>query len=307
MTIAVSWTRKIRDCEELVFVSDSRLSGNARTFDYCPKILTLPRTDCAISFAGSTDDAYPLMLQLSLAIDSYSPARRGSLDLSSLRTHALKVFDSMAASLKSNIEGLTNPDVAFLFGGYSWIEKRFLIWSIQFNCTEKRFEAIPARHIFCAPQVPHAYMGFGPNAQNSCSLGRIAIAGDQSNVFRDRLLDVLTRKRNCTADLASLTLDWEPLSIVRDMLRSEDASPTIGGAPQLVKVYQYMKSAPLAVLWKFDDQLRPHLLGRPALEYENLDHWVIDPDTFRSTNPAYSRNDADDALPDFSAEMEPNA
>jgi hypothetical protein len=64
MTIAAAWTRRIHSCNELVFVADSRLSGGARTFDYCAKILTLPRSDCAIAFAGSTDNAYPMMHQL---------------------------------------------------------------------------------------------------------------------------------------------------------------------------------------------------------------------------------------------------
>jgi hypothetical protein len=64
-----------------LFVSDSRLSGYGTTFDGCPKIFTLPRTDCAISFAGYTGHAFPMMLQLALAIESHAPSKRGSLDL----------------------------------------------------------------------------------------------------------------------------------------------------------------------------------------------------------------------------------
>jgi hypothetical protein len=52
MTVAIAWVRAIRDCEELLFVSDSRLSGDGRNLDVSPKILTLPRTDCAICFGG---------------------------------------------------------------------------------------------------------------------------------------------------------------------------------------------------------------------------------------------------------------
>jgi hypothetical protein len=304
MTIAAAWTRTIRDCEELVFVSDSRLSGGARTFDFCPKILTLPRSDCAISFAGSTDDAYPLMLQLSLAIDSYAPARRGSMDLSALRSHAIKVFDSMASSLRSDHHELTTPDVAFLFGGYSWVQKRFLLWTLRFNSAEERFEAVPAKSILCAPNVPSAYIGYHPSTPGGYTLGKIAFAGDQSAVFRDRLLAMLTQIRDSAPDPTKLRLDWEPLAVVRDMLRADERAQTIGGAPQIVKVYQYMRTAPLAVLWKHGDVSRPHLLGRPALGYEQLDHWVVNPDTFVSSNPAYSRHDVDDARPEVSDEPE---
>ena len=35
MTISVAWIRKIKDCEELIFVSDSRLGGGDR-WDECP-------------------------------------------------------------------------------------------------------------------------------------------------------------------------------------------------------------------------------------------------------------------------------
>src|ERR1022692_1241511 len=91
MTILATWVRTLRTVEELVFVSDSRLSGDGTNFDSCPKILTLPRTDCAIGFAGYTGHAFPMMLQLDLAIGAYEPARRGALDIATLRKHALKV------------------------------------------------------------------------------------------------------------------------------------------------------------------------------------------------------------------------
>ena len=67
MTVAVAWVRTIRDCEELVFVTDSRLSGDGCNFDACPKLLTLPRNDCLIAFAGYTGHAYPVIHQLALA------------------------------------------------------------------------------------------------------------------------------------------------------------------------------------------------------------------------------------------------
>jgi hypothetical protein len=81
MTIVIAWVRNVSDCEELVFVSDSRLSGDGRLFDACPKIFTLPRSDCAIAYAGHTEDAFPMMLQFQRAIESYSPALRAGFQL----------------------------------------------------------------------------------------------------------------------------------------------------------------------------------------------------------------------------------
>src|SRR5271156_5684753 len=104
MTIAIAWVRKILDYEQLVMVSDSRLSGDGRTFDGCPKIMSLPRTDCAIAFAGYSGHAFPMMLQLSLALDSYPKMKRRALELSRVRTHALRVFNSMVGQIKSSVK-----------------------------------------------------------------------------------------------------------------------------------------------------------------------------------------------------------
>ena len=38
MSIVVAWIRKVNNCEELVFISDSRLSGGQR-WDQCPKMI----------------------------------------------------------------------------------------------------------------------------------------------------------------------------------------------------------------------------------------------------------------------------
>ncbi|TBF68277.1 hypothetical protein ELG71_28665 (plasmid) [Rhizobium leguminosarum] len=108
MTIAIAWTRTISGCEELIFVTDSRLSGDGRTFDACPKTMTLPRDDCAIAFAGFTGHAYPMMQQLSFAIDAHAPLKRGSLELPQVKSHALKIFDAMSAQIKSS-ERLSSP------------------------------------------------------------------------------------------------------------------------------------------------------------------------------------------------------
>ena len=54
MTIAASWVRKIHNCEELIFISDSRLCGGHR-WDECPKLTTLPGNTCALAFAGDTE------------------------------------------------------------------------------------------------------------------------------------------------------------------------------------------------------------------------------------------------------------
>jgi hypothetical protein len=284
MTIAIAWIRKIRDCDELVFVSDSRLSGDGRVFDGCAKILTLPRPDCAISFGGYTGAAFPMLLQLALAIDSHSPSKRGSLDLVSLRTHMLKVFDSMAGQIQSSEHVSkpqdTNPGATFLFGGYSWIRKRFRLWSISYRPKEKRFAAEPSFWLGYSVEAKRIVLRKRKKELGDWNFGRIAFTGDQAPLAKKLLLEKLNAAWMSGA--TQKTINMEPFEVVRDMLRDENHAESIGGAPQIVKVYQYMRSTPLAVYWPQKQGGRIHLQGRACLDYERVDNWVVDPDTLES-------------------------
>ena len=98
MTVIAAWVRQLGRYQELMIASDSRLSGG-RNIEYCPKIIPLPRSDCAICFAGSTDFAYPLMIQISLAVQSYRPSLTRAMDLRELRTHTVKILRSRLKTL----------------------------------------------------------------------------------------------------------------------------------------------------------------------------------------------------------------
>ncbi|MGY0354231.1 hypothetical protein ACWY2R_07045 [Enterococcus avium] len=63
--------------------------------------------------------------------------------------------------------------------------------------------------------------------------------------------------------------------------------PTIGGAPQLIKLYQHMNAQPIGIFWSEDrdtmknkEELRkngePNILGRYILDYENTDFLFMD-------------------------------
>jgi hypothetical protein len=290
MTVVACWIRRIRDAEELVFASDSRLSGDGRNFDSCPKILTLPRTDCAIAFAGYTGHAFPLMLQLGLAIAAYEPARRGGLDVSSLRKHALKVFDRMAQEIKSSsrmsIEQSVAPEASFLFGGYSWIKKKFEIWSIAYEVSEGKFVARPGSSIRFHPEARKFVFSNRTTSKNAATVARVVFAGDQAAEARARLRRLLDDRRDKMSDF--MGLNWEPFEVIRDMLRDPNHSETIGGAPQVVKVYQYFQTAPLAVYWPDKASSAVVLQGRPCLGYERIDRWILDPDSLISYNDAFS-------------------
>jgi len=287
MTVAAAWVRTIRDCEELVFVSDSRLSGGARTFDYCAKILTLPRSDCAIAFAGETDNAYPLMHQLALAIDVFGPLRERRMDIREVRSHAIKIFDSMSSSISSAFEEARTPDnVWFLFGGYSWVAKEFFLWKIEYSKERKGFIDVPAVLLATNSGAKKVFLLSERSAlrdNTSRILGQVAFAGDQGGEGMKRLLALMTERYQQEPKMFDAgSLNLEPFEVVRDMLRDSARAHSIGGAPQVVKVYQHMNTQPIAVIWPSAKDGQVFLQGRPLLGYENIDSWVIDPDTLRT-------------------------
>jgi hypothetical protein len=78
----------------------------------------------------------------------------------------------------------------------------------------------------------------------------------------------------------------EPFETLCRMLWEADRRGSIGGAPQMIKVYQYMNTCPVGVYWphKADDFSHRTMLGRKLFDYEDTAYWFIDPDSLR-TNP----------------------
>lgn len=226
------------------------------------------------------------MLQLALAIESYAPARRGSVDIRVLKKHVLKVFDGMADKLASSPlvskQQDENLDADFLFGGYSWIKKQFELWSISFCPRDRKFIAQPAQWLSYIEHSDRMALRRKQNAPGSHAVGKIAFAGDRA----PEALELLSRK--LANDAKRDRLDMEPFEVVRDMLRDPNHSETIGGAPQIVKVYQYMRTAVLGVYWPTKTNGAIFIQGRERIGYERLDQWILDPDTLVSDNEAHT-------------------
>ncbi|HEY0112201.1 MAG TPA: hypothetical protein VGB59_03505 [Allosphingosinicella sp.] len=70
MTITLAWERRLASYSEIVFASDSRLSGGGN-IDVCQKVFPLPREDAAIGFCGSTLIAYPIINQFISYVKNY--------------------------------------------------------------------------------------------------------------------------------------------------------------------------------------------------------------------------------------------
>ena len=293
MTILVGWTRNLGEYEELLFASDSRNSGDGRTFDYCPKLMLLPRSDCAIGYAGYTGNAYPLMLQLSNAIAAYPPAQSRVMDIAELKTHILKVFDEIVKSIGNQVEEGDPDDFEFLFGGYSWLKRSFRLWRISFQRDIRRFVAHPAWRVGL-PRYPGARLSNLPAGAHGC-IGLIAFAGDMApqarQLFHTLIGDGSALRNNGDQ---RLSIDMEPFEVVRSLLLRPGKSKTIGGPPQVVKVYQHHNAAALSVWWRSRGTapLRKFLLGRPLLDYERGSTWTLDPYSYRLTHAEFSAQES---------------
>jgi hypothetical protein len=73
----------------------------------------------------------------------------------------------------------------------------------------------------------------------------------------------------------------EPLRVLADQLLVSPSSETIGGPPQLVRVTEHMNTRPLCVRWLGEDTL----FGRPLFAYENVDYWIVEPESGQLLRP----------------------
>jgi hypothetical protein len=257
MTLSMAWIRTVNQVTELVFASDSRLRGG-EAWDYGPKIFTLPRSDCLISFAGVTARAYPLILQMAHGIEFFPKSHNRSADITVAKGIAIDVLNQMREAIFDFPVGQTaagDPEVSFIFGGFSWWLDRFVIWTLHYDREIDRFTFRPATS-----------WGGGNEAK------KIAIVGNAKDEAKERLIKLLKNRGKLNGD----GFDMEPFEVLRDIIRDE-VDPTIGGAPQVAKVYRYMRTQHFAVEWPQSAD-RPHALGRPAMDYEQFGLPIIDPD-----------------------------
>src|SRR6185295_992555 len=124
MTLCIAWIRQEKENQELVFATDSMLTGSGETWKHGVKLFELPRKDCLLCFAGDTDKAYPLILNLISSIKFDQKIMNQHTDLRHVLEYLCGNFTSIINSIdyqRENLE-LYNPFTAakFIFGGWNW-------------------------------------------------------------------------------------------------------------------------------------------------------------------------------------------
>jgi hypothetical protein len=153
------------------------------------------------------------------------------------------------------------------------------MWSIHWNSGDHTFVAEPPLAVGFSAQARRFVVRTRRSQRRRAGLSPISFAGDLDSIkhAKEQLIAKLSSQAEGASDFVSL--DMQPFEVVRDMLRDSGHAESIGGAPQVVKVFQYMRTASFGVFWPDKKTGVPHLHGRPCLDYEALDKQIIDPDT----------------------------
>jgi len=241
MTIAIAWVARQPDgLRHLYFASDSRTRGGY-VFDACPKILTLPRSDSAICFAGELDWSYPLMIQLSNAIAAHQPSRKRKLDIAHLKDHLLRIATDLVNSTTESMVDFNTASATFIFGGYSWRRCDFMLWILTYNRKRKVFSARPCCNFHKR-------------------LNQAAFIGDWAAKFRSRLIQSLDADQD-----NKRAVENEPLIQLSALLKGQGQTDSIGGPPQVVRIGSHMNTRIFCVPW--GDKRSLTLFGRKLFEY----------------------------------------
>lgn len=283
MTLSVAWIRKLVDGEELLFASDSRLTGGGHV-DACQKIFSLPREDCAIAFCGHTFIAYPFIFQLQNMISEHKRTLDRAVDITELKGKITPLLNGFIASYKDPAGDFSAElaETSFLFGGWSWRRSAFYLWSLEY---------VPQKAQYVTVDVSQ-----GQHFIEGGTALRFAAIGDYVEDFAS----TLTRIRIALGKAVSPALDYEPLQALASMLadksytdRVQGGKGAIGGAPQLTKVYPFLRTMHFGVRWFQEGELRTVMKGRVLGSFEIITTPIIDPLTLEVTLPLQRLSDGE--------------
>lgn len=253
MTLCVSWIRKVNNIEELIFATDSCLSGGERWHSGV-KLFELPRKDCLICFAGETNRTYPLILNLisSIKFDEHL------LSTNTDTVEVLEYLSTLFTSLCNSITGYAPQtfeealgEFEFLFGGWSWKQSKFKLWKLKY-----KFET----SAFVHDEVDDNEMFF-------------EFIGDET----DKAEELLKEEIKNNGKIFARNFDMEPFKVLLTMIRKDEYT-TIDGAIQIAKIHPPGSTEFFGVLWPSIDGKKT-FLGKDVSFENNPAVNFIDPDT----------------------------
>ncbi|EIJ34431.1 hypothetical protein [Thiothrix nivea] len=262
MTLCAAWIRQANDTEELVFATDSTLTGGER-WDHGIKLFELPRKDCLLSFAGSTLRAYPLVLNLvsSITFDKYLDSP--STNIEEVLKHIAELFSELIQKIVKEVDSEDIHELRsgarFIFGGWDWQRGIFRVWELFYS---KEVEGFLFTEVTDDNSKTRFYTFVGDAKQEDFS-------AEAKKQFKQLLFD---------EDKLDSKLDMEPLKLLRKVAL-DTTIREVGGSLQIAKVYKSGRTEFFGIAWPSSDS-PPYFQGRKYNQVTKPPVRYLNPDTF---------------------------
>lgn len=262
MTLCLAWIRETPEIEELVFATDSTLTGGEK-WNHGVKLFEFSRKDCLLCFAGETFRAYPLILNAIAIIKNDERLQSPLLDIQEVLYGIIEVFTELVQSIFDKPIG-ADPNVGdeakFLFGGWSWKENRFRVWRISYS---KDVQAFIPKEETTEEEKSRICVFLGDPESNEYNIAKIAHEKYKQELIKRGKFDA--------------KLDMEPMSVLLDMIRDGNIRE-VDGAIQIGKIYKSGTNEFFGVMWPSIKGV-PSLLGKLYSKHNKPRLRYYDPDT----------------------------
>lgn len=260
MTLCTAHIRQVNDTEELVFATDSCLTGGEK-WKHGIKLFELPRKDCLLCFAGDTFRAYPLVLNMvsSIHLDKYLQSPSATL---------VEVLEFLSEQFTTLVKTITEIDkeriheergsAQFLFGGWDWQKGLYRVWKLHYT---KDAEGFVFDELTNDNNQTIFYTFLG-NAD-------IDVEKEAKERFKKLLSD---------EDKFGKKLDMEPLRVLSSISLDKNIRE-VDGSLQIAKIYKSNRTEFFGIYWE-SSKGKPCFQGR---EYNEINKPLVryfDPDTF---------------------------
>ncbi|MCH9813730.1 MAG: hypothetical protein K0U47_07275 [Epsilonproteobacteria bacterium] len=260
MSLCVAWIREANGTQELVFVTDSTLTGGEQ-WDHGIKLFEIPQTNCLLSFVGSTHRAYTLVLNLTSSIVS-DRVLDSTTSIVDILNHITELFTVLVREIKPEGQDVheLRSDAKFLFGGWDWEKGAFRLWKIFYS---KEFEE----------------MSYEELTANAGTRNFVEFIGDTNSIadVEAKAKEDFLKLLECQGSL-DCALDMEPAKILRDVVRDPRVWG-IGGSLQIAKLHKSNKIDFFGIYWPSVEG-KPHFQGREYTTINKPNVKYYDPDTF---------------------------
>ncbi len=260
MTLCTAYIRQANETEELVFATDSCLTGGEK-WKQGIKLFELPRKDCLLCFAGTTNRAYPLVLNLTSSIHLDKFLESPSSKLEDVLLYISELFSDLLKRIISEIAGENihelRSGVKFLFGGWDWTKGSFRVWKLYYSEEIEGFL-------------------FDELTNDDTKTKFYTFLGDPEEEIETEAKERI-KKIFLDDDTFDSKLDMEPLKVLRDMSLDKNIR-TVDGSLQIAKIYKSNRSEFFGIYWE-SSKGKPCFQGR---EYNEINKPLVryfNPDT----------------------------